>query len=149
MRVAHHSMRAYIVSLRGISGKKTRVMADTWAHQLPAPSADTTIALLDPGPNRRARRAKPLHTPPSSAACPHPLHPKLAQRRLLPEVVLAASRAIGYAELKRLAAAWDLRAGASKVITVGTACSGSELYLLSLQPLAARLLALTGCNVSF
>ena len=109
------------------------------------PGAQSTLTLgpvaaLKP---KRAARFAP------SVACPQPLHPKLAQRRLLPEVVLSASSTMSDACVKSLAAAWGLHAGTSKVITFGTACSGSELYTLCLAPLADRLSALTGCNVSF
>jgi site-specific DNA-cytosine methylase len=82
-------------------------------------------------------------------ACPQPLHPKLAQRRPLPDVVRGCLDALSSNELESLASAWGLRAGTHRVITIGTGCSGSELYLLSLQHLAAGLTALTGCDVSF
>ena len=127
-------------------GQKTCVTVDAWALPATAPRGSTEDVLLDLG---WQPKPKPRRTHTSSVACPQPLHPKLAQRRLLPEVVFAASKAMSDDDVKRLAATWDLVPGASNVITIGTACSGSELYTLSLQPLAARLSALTGCTVSF
>ena len=83
------------------------------------------------------------------AACPRPLHPELAQRRWLPSFASSMASALGGAAIQRLAMGLGLEANTTRVITVGTVCSGSELYMLSLEPVATILSALTGCIVSF
>ena len=125
--------------------------SDAWDQPVTAPVVGSTVPLLDVEPvaskqtSRKRRVAQATH----AVACPQPLHPKLAQRRLLPAALQTATGAVSDDVLAGLSAAWDLRAGTSRVINVGTACSGSELYMLSLPPLAERLTALTGCQVSF
>ena len=104
-------------------------------------------AFLDIGtPPNRKTAAKQTYAAKQLA---QPLYPKLAQRRLLPGFIHEATSSLGSVEITRLAKAWGLRAGTTHVITVGTLCSGSELYMLSLKPLAEVLTALTGCTMSF
>lgn len=139
------------MSFRDVPGKKTTVMSDGWDQPVTAPVVGSTVPLLDVGTmaSKQTSRKKRVAQATRAVACPQPLHPKLAQRRLLPAALQKASGAVSDDEVRCLAAAWDLRAGTSRVITVGTACSGSELYMLSLTPLAERLTALTGCQLSF
>ena len=88
---------------------------------------------------------------PQMVACPRPpLHPKLQQRKYLPTFVeKAVATAFGDKKLAALVSAWDLQPNTRRVITIGTACSGSELYMLSMDPLANALSEQTGCQVSF
>ena len=84
-----------------------------------------------------------------SVACSRPLHPKLAQRSFLPDYIENATAALPDNRLEQLAKSWGLQPGIDRVVTVGTVCSGSELYMLSLEPLAKVLSATIGCRVSF
>ena len=86
----------------------------------------------------------------NAVACPRPLHPKLAQRSYLPEFVKTAAEVVlGGSQLETLITGRGLHANTTRVISVGTACSGSELYMLSLPLLANVLKDKTGREVIF
>ncbi len=106
--------------------------------------------LLDVGTARRGKSAKrPTALCFTEALGTAPLHPEMRQRRRLPGFIDKAVSSVGDATLRHIAEAWDMQAGTTRVITVGTMCSGSELYMLSLTPLASALSGATGCEVSF
>lgn len=104
-------------------------------------------AMLEvPDMTRKTRKTQQM------VACPRPLHPALQQRMFLPGFVTSAVATLLMERagiLAQLQYAWDLRSGTTRVITVGTACSGSELYMLTLDPLAEALSGHTGCHISF
>jgi len=113
----------------------------------PAPDAPRKSRKLQApdAPHNVDMAACPLTMP-----CLRPLHPKLAQRSYLPSFVQnAAATLLGGSTLDDPTSAWDLREGTTRTITIGTTCSGSELYMLSVPLLAKALSDLTRCQVSF
>ena len=143
-----------------VPGKRRRLSRKTRVDEVAlgdfVPNAVAAPLLLEPEPKERKHTQRfrkgwlaprPLQ---ERVACPsRPLPPDIRERRLLPSFVENAVAQLAGDVNEHLKKGWGMAPGAAVEISVGTCCSGSELYMMSMAPLSAALSAKTGAAISF